>query len=79
MTGRTHDVAAMAAVSLMAFSRPLPAIDAVTLGACAVATFAGGLAPDLDKLTADSPAPLQAGPDGKYPVPQPGITKKREY
>jgi len=37
------------------------------------------MAPGLDKLTMDSPAPLQAGPDGKYPVPQPGITKKREY
>jgi predicted dehydrogenase len=36
-------------------------------------------APDVDKLTTDSPAPLQAGPDGKYPVPQPGINKKREY
>ncbi len=37
------------------------------------------LAPDVDKLTLDSSAPLQAGPDGKYPVPQPGITTKREY
>ncbi|HOA74958.1 MAG TPA: Gfo/Idh/MocA family oxidoreductase [Phycisphaerae bacterium] len=36
-------------------------------------------APDVDKLTADSPAPLQPGPDGRYPVPQPGITKTREY
>jgi predicted dehydrogenase len=36
-------------------------------------------APDVDKLTMDSPAPLRAGPDGKYPVPQPGIIKKREY
>ncbi|MBN2577413.1 MAG: Gfo/Idh/MocA family oxidoreductase [Pirellulales bacterium] len=36
-------------------------------------------APDVDKLTMDSPAPLQAGPDGKYPVPQPGIVIDREY
>ena len=36
-------------------------------------------APDVDKLTANSPAPLQPGPNGKYPVPQPGITKDREY
>jgi predicted dehydrogenase len=36
-------------------------------------------APDVDKLTMDSPAPLRAGPDGKYPVPQPGVNKKREY
>jgi predicted dehydrogenase len=36
-------------------------------------------APDVDKLTMDSPAPLPAGPDGKYPLPQPGILKDREY
>ena len=36
-------------------------------------------APDVDKLTMDSPAPLPAGPDGKYPIPMPGISKKREY
>ncbi len=36
-------------------------------------------APDVDKLTLDSPAPLLPGPDGKYPVPQPGIKAKREY
>jgi predicted dehydrogenase len=36
-------------------------------------------APDVDKLTMDSPAPLLAGPDGKYPVPQPGIVTRREY
>ncbi|MBI3853325.1 MAG: Gfo/Idh/MocA family oxidoreductase [Verrucomicrobia bacterium] len=36
-------------------------------------------APDVDKFTMDSPAPLPAGSDGKYPVPMPGITKKREY
>ena len=36
-------------------------------------------APDVDKLTMDSPAPLKAGADGKYPSPMPGITKKTEY
>jgi predicted dehydrogenase len=36
-------------------------------------------APNVDKLTMDSPAPLLAGPDGKYPVPQPGIVTQREY
>jgi predicted dehydrogenase len=36
-------------------------------------------APGADKLTMDSPAPLLAGPDGKYPIPQPGIIKNREY
>ncbi len=34
---------------------------------------------DVDELTEDSPAPLRTGADGKYPVPQPGITKDREY
>lgn len=37
------------------------------------------MAPGLDKLTADSPAPLLAGPDGRYPVPMPGRNKTREY
>jgi predicted dehydrogenase len=36
-------------------------------------------APDVDVFTMDSPAPLRAGPDGKYPVPEPGKVTKREY
>ncbi len=36
-------------------------------------------APDVGKLTMDSPAPLQANTDGKYPVPMPGIIINREY
>jgi hypothetical protein len=36
-------------------------------------------APDVDKLTLDGPAPLNLGADGKYPVPEPGIKKDREY
>jgi predicted dehydrogenase len=36
-------------------------------------------APGLDKLTMTSEAPLKAGPDGTYPVPQPGLVTKREY
>jgi predicted dehydrogenase len=36
-------------------------------------------APDVDKFTMDSPAPLLAGADGKYPVPEPGQKKNREY
>ena len=36
-------------------------------------------APGVDKLTMDSPAPLQPGADGKYPVPQPGVIRDREY
>ena len=37
------------------------------------------MAPGLDKLTMDSPAPLKADANGRYPVPQPGIIKDREY
>lgn len=36
-------------------------------------------APDVDKLTMDSPAPLLADANGRYPVPSPGLNKKREY
>jgi hypothetical protein len=36
-------------------------------------------APDVDKLTTDSPPPLLPGPSGKYPVPQPGVVRDREY
>lgn len=36
-------------------------------------------APGVDKLTPDGPAPLQAGADGKYPMPEPGIKIDREY
>ena len=35
-------------------------------------------APDADKMTFDSPAPVVADKDGRYPVPMPGI-KSREY
>ena len=37
------------------------------------------MAPGLDKLTMDSPAPLKADAKGRYPIPQPGIVTKREY
>ena len=37
------------------------------------------MAPGLDTLTKDSPAPVQPDASGRYPVPQPGITKNREY
>lgn len=36
-------------------------------------------APELDKLTKDSEAPLKLAPNGKYPVPQPGLNKDREW
>ena len=36
-------------------------------------------APDIDKLTMDSPSPLPADEEGKYPIPLPGLVKKQEY
>jgi predicted dehydrogenase len=36
-------------------------------------------APDVDKLAMNSPAPLQANPNGKYPMPEPGIKRDREF
>ncbi len=37
------------------------------------------MAPDVEKFTMDSPAPLVADAKGRYPVPQPGIVTTREY
>lgn len=36
-------------------------------------------APGVDKLTMDSPAPLPADANGRYPQPNPGQVKNREY
>jgi predicted dehydrogenase len=36
-------------------------------------------APAVDQLTMSALAPLPLGPDGKYPLPQPGVTTRREY
>jgi predicted dehydrogenase len=36
-------------------------------------------APGIENFTMDSPAPVKADADGKYPVPEPGIKKDREY
>ncbi|MCK6478178.1 MAG: Gfo/Idh/MocA family oxidoreductase [Phycisphaerales bacterium] len=36
-------------------------------------------APGVDSLTVESPAPLLADAEGRYPVPQPGVVTDREY
>jgi predicted dehydrogenase len=36
-------------------------------------------APEVDALAMDSPAPVTADENGKYPVPLPGLKTKREY
>jgi predicted dehydrogenase len=35
--------------------------------------------PQVDRLSFDSPAPLQLASDNKYPVPKPGILRDREF
>jgi predicted dehydrogenase len=37
------------------------------------------MSPNTDKFTMNSPAPLVADANGRYPVPQPGIVTSREY
>ena len=37
------------------------------------------MAPDADNFTRESPAPLQADANGRYPQPMPGIVTNREY
>jgi len=36
-------------------------------------------APGVDKWTMDSAPPIVADADGKYPIPQPGLVRDREY
>src|SRR5690606_28739249 len=36
-------------------------------------------APEVDRLTFDSPAPVLASAEGDYPLPAPGLKKTREY
>jgi predicted dehydrogenase len=36
-------------------------------------------APELDKITLASAAPVMSDKDGRYPVPTPGLIKRREY
>jgi predicted dehydrogenase len=36
-------------------------------------------APGCENYTMDSPPPLRSGPDGKYPVPMPGMLGKHEF
>jgi predicted dehydrogenase len=36
-------------------------------------------APNVDQFTMTSPAPLPSRSDGSYPIPEPGVTKDREF
>jgi predicted dehydrogenase len=35
--------------------------------------------PNTDQLTMDSPSPLAADAEGRYPIPEPGVKKNREF
>lgn len=63
MTGRTHDMAAFAALTAVVVTQPLPHITLATGIVAVVANLAGGIAPDIDQPT----APLWRNlPVGKY-------------
>ena len=63
MTGRTHDLAAFAALSAIVLFEPLQTITLSTAIAAIVANQIGGIAPDIDQPT----APLWRNlPAGKY-------------
>lgn len=53
MTGRTHDLAAFAAVSWVFLNTGLPAMSLGTLVVAGGASFLGGLFPDLDNASSD--------------------------
>jgi inner membrane protein len=63
MTGRTHDLAAITALSIVVLIEPLRTITLSTLIIALFANLAGGIAPDIDQPT----APLWRNlPVGKY-------------
>jgi inner membrane protein len=63
MTGRTHDMAAFTALTIIAVTQSLPHITLATGITAVVANLAGGIAPDIDQPT----APLWRNlPVGKY-------------
>lgn len=61
MTGRTHDLAAFAAISFVVATQPLPEMRLSTALVALSANFIGGLAPDIDQPTADLWNRLPAG------------------
>jgi inner membrane protein len=63
MTGRTHDMAAFTALTVIVVTQSLPHITLATGIIAVVANLAGGIAPDIDQPT----APLWRNlPVGKY-------------
>lgn len=63
MTGRTHDMAAFTALTLIVVTHPLPQVTLATAVVSIVANLMGGITPDIDQPT----APLWKNlPIGKY-------------
>lgn len=63
MTGRTHDMAAFTALSLIVVMHPLPHVTLATAVVSIVSNLVGGITPDIDQPT----APLWKNlPIGKY-------------
>ena len=52
MTGRTHDLAAISALGLVALARPIPDLTLATALLAILANLIGGIAPDIDEPTA---------------------------
>jgi|SRR6185312_15533030 len=52
MTARTHDVAALTALALVAVTHPAPPLTLSTILAALLANQIGGIAPDIDQPTA---------------------------
>jgi inner membrane protein len=52
MTGRTHDLAALALLSVVVLSQPMPTITLSTAITALLANQLGGIAPDIDQPTA---------------------------
>jgi inner membrane protein len=63
MTGRTHDMAAFTALTLIVVTHPLPQVTLSTAVVSIIANLMGGITPDIDQPT----APLWKNlPIGKY-------------
>lgn len=61
MTGRTHDLAAFAALSYVVATQPIPAMSLATGIVAVSANLIGGLTPDIDQPTADLWRRIPAG------------------
>jgi inner membrane protein len=53
MTGRTHDLAAFTALTVVVATQPMPQMSLATAVVALGANMLGGLVPDLDKSTSD--------------------------